>query len=227
MMPIIDPHQLSLVTENVRAGIVPMDGTNQDHVRLFKKYGAKFYQRLALVHGTAFSPENVERIMNAVANSDVELRFIYVAKELCDKVTKKPTVELMLAGIMTIVESYDVRWSKQGKRQIFPLEHGEDLILDETAARWFREATKTDDNPKGMGLGSFIIREQINQAANDPDFRGIAKDNEIGVENIAIQGAMRNNGAEIGTPEDSAVHVVIPAKLDLGGSLGCNIEIEY
>jgi len=106
-----------------------------------------------------------------------------------------------LYGIIALQSGYDIRrlyepgaaWLagvNQCNLKIYPIWHGEDLAVDEKIAGLFRECTKCLLHPKGMGKGTWFMREQIIKrslrSSDDPDWVFAGRDNEHCLGNLPI-----------------------------------------
>lgn len=212
------------VAGSVSAGIVTYDRDNPDHQSLLREGIPHFLGSLGDVHGEAFPQENLEAVLEVINAREIEVDFFFVRPDQHSPVK--------FAGLATGAPTFGAEPDGNNNLRILPIKHGEDLVVDQAIAQLFREQTKCDLYPKGIGAGSFFMAEQIRRSINPRRVDGkqrwvyAGRDNEYMAENMPIIGVMDKYGAIRGTERNSPVLELNGLTSDMERRWGVNVVTE-
>lgn len=196
-------NQLTPVSGSVRAGIVTYDRNNEEHQKLLREGIPHFLGSLGAVHGETFPKEQLEAVIDVINAGDIEVDFFFAKFG--------PRSPVKFVGLATGAPTFGAEPDSNGNLKIFPIKHGEDLVVDEHFAKLFRNRTKCPQYPNGIGAGSFFMAEQIRRSINHRRANGkkrwifAGRDNEYMAENLPIIGVMDKFGAIRGDKKSCAV----------------------
>lgn len=189
--------QLTPVSGDVRAGIVSYNGDNPEHRAILREALPRFLGSLGAVHGEAFPKHHLDAVIDVIHSKEIEVDFFLVALDLCCPV--------LIGGLATGAPTFGAEPDENNNLRIFPVKHGEDLSVDKHIAKLFRENTRNQQNPNGIGAGTWFMGEQIKRSTLNDHWSFAGRDNEHSPENPAIIGLMDKFGSVRGTERDSAV----------------------
>ena len=210
--------QLLPVADGVCAGVIPYDPRYPMHEHILRDASTRFLGSLAIKHGAEFSNDNVEQIVAAANAQETMVSFIYVDWTGSGQGT--------LVGMCTGASTFGAEWDNNNKLTVVPVYHGEDLFIDADAAKKFRSLTTSEQKPNGIGLGSWVVGEQLRLSVSNPDWVFAGRDNEHAPDNQAIMGVMKKYGAVLGTEQDSAVLQLDRLDGDIKNSWGVPVLTE-
>lgn len=210
--------QLTPVAGNVRAGIVSYDGSNPEHRIVLREALPRFLGSLGAVHGEAFPSHHIDAVIDVANAKEIEVDFLLVAFNACSPV--------LIGGLATGAATFGAKCDENNNLRIFPVKHGEDLCVDKNIARLFREHTRGQLHPSGIGAGTWFMREQIRSSISKPHWVFAGRDNEHSPENPQIKGVMDKFGAVHGTEKDSAVLQLNGLPYDMKRRWGVSIETQ-
>ncbi|MGE3622954.1 MAG: hypothetical protein AB7H77_03640 [Bdellovibrionales bacterium] len=190
-------NDLKPVANNVRAALVRFNPSNELHEPTLRKVIPPFLGGLAAVHGTEFDSRFLDAAVDCINAKEVELDFLVVATDLCSPV--------LLAGLATSVRTFGAQCDENNNLKLYPYHHGEDLFIDDLIAKQFKVQTQSLLYPKGIGAGTWLMREQIIRSISKPHWVYAGRDNEHFADNLPIIGVMNKFGAVHGTDEDSSI----------------------
>jgi hypothetical protein len=206
--------QLAHVANDVRADMIAYDSGKAEHRKALREALPRFLGNVFAVHGTSFSEEHLDAVIEAIDAKIIEVDFMVAAMDACSPIE--------IIGLATGVPSFGVEPDKYNNLIIYPIYHGEDFSVDPDKAKLFRERTRTANNPSGTGAGSWGMRRKIMLLFDDPDWVYAGRDNAHHPENIPIIGVMEKNGSVRGTKQDSPllqIHGLTPQMKSLIGDV--------
>ncbi len=212
------------VAGSVSAGIITYDRDNPDHRRLLREGIPHFLGSLGAEHGEAYPQEHLEAVLEVINAKEIEVDFFFVKLD--------QHAPIKFAGLATGAPTFGVEPDTNNNLRIFPIKHGEDLVVDQAVAQSFREQTKCDLYPNGVGAGSFFMAEQIRRSINPrrPDGKQrwvyAGRDNEYMAENMPIIRVMDKYGAIRGTERNSPVLELNGLTPDMERRWGVNVVTE-
>jgi hypothetical protein len=190
--------QLTPVVGDIRAGIVPYIPYDPKSEAIFRKAAPLYLGSEGAVHGVEYPPEHISAVLEKANTREIIVNFPVVALGVC--------LPVLGAGIMTEVMTYGMIVDKDNNLKIVPFLHAEDTSLDLVLAKQFRERTRNIYDPKGIGLGTFLVAERLKQLATDnPNWVLGGRENEYSGDNPSIIGLMNKFGASLGNEKDSPV----------------------